>query len=338
MEYQLYCGAAKADITPAEEQVASLFGLTGVHFAGIIDRLALRVIALGCGPANALIVSFDLDKGPEPHLWIPDLSVRTGIPEESILYFGTHTHSAPLTTRRPNERTKPTDEERACMDRYEETVKEQLFACACAAMENMRPARMGCAYGKSFVNVNRNANFIFEDEGGEFYPFINEGMNWGAWVDRTLMAIRFEDLEGEAIAFFINYPLHCCLMFLNQYDDEGHMGISGDIAGNTSRLMEEKYPGAVAVWSSGAAGDVDPVLFNTFIYPDPKDGHVVKELIPDWRISEMQLRMIVGWHFKDICDTVRYIKCEDENAAIESMIDQKSKDNASIAYLDDSEK
>lgn len=320
MADQLFCGAAKADITPGEEEVSGLFGLMGVHYGGIIDRLALRVIAIENAGAKALIVSFDLDKAPEPATWLPELAAHTKVPEENILYFGTHTHTAPTTTRRPRERNKPSDEDLANMYRYEEAVKEKLFACADEAIAVMKPARMGCAYGQSFVNVNRNANFTFEDENGNRYPFINEAMNWGAWVDRTLLAVRFEDMDGNPIAFFINYPLHCCLMFMNRYDNEGHVGLSGDIAGNTSRHIEERFPGAVAVWSSGAAGDIDPVLFNTFIYPDPVDGHVVREQIPDWRISEMQLRMIVGWHVKDICDTFRTITCEDTDVPISSML------------------
>jgi len=320
MEQRLLCGAASADITPDEELISGLYGLMGVHFAGVIDRLSLRVISLQCGDDKALIISFDLDKAPRPSEWLPELAAHTGIPEERILYIGTHTHSAPLTSVRPRERNIPSAEERECMNRYEETVKAKLFDCAARAAASMRPARMGCAYGQSFINVNRNANFIFTGTDGARSPFINEGMNWGAHVDRTLLAVRFEDDGGSPIAFFINYPLHCCLMFLNRFDDEGHMGISSDIGGNTSRLLEEKFPGTVAVWSSGAAGDVDPVLFNTLIYPDPADGHVVREPIMDWKMSEMQLRMLTGWHFKDVCDTIAKISCDADSAEIASAV------------------
>jgi len=46
----------------------------------------------------------------------------------------------------------------------------------------------------------------------------------------------------------------------------------------------------------------------------------VKEQIPDWKISEMQLRMLVGWHVKDICDTLRTVTCEDTAVPISSKI------------------
>ena len=321
MEHKLYCGAARRDITPDEGEVSGLFGLMGVSYAGIIDRLSLRVIALQSGENKALIVAFDLDKAPEPLTWLPELAEHTGIPEARILYFGTHTHSAPLTTVRPREKNRATAEQRANMDRYEETVHAALFACAEEALASMKPARMGCAYGESFVNVNRNADFVYTDEQGNRFPYINEGMHWGAPVDRTLTTVRFEDMDGQPIAFFLNYPMHCCLVFLNDFDGEGRMGVSGDIAGSISRLTEEKFPGSVAVWSSGAAGDVDPVLFNVLIYPDPRDGHVVREQIHDWRMSLAQLRMIVGWHFKDVCETLRRIECRQEEAALDGIVE-----------------
>ena len=321
MAKQLYCGAARVDITPTKEEVCGLFGLMGTPYAGIIDRLSARVIAVQSRGEMALIVAFDLDKAPEPATWLPELAEHTGIAVDRILYFGTHTHSAPLTTIRPRERNSADAEHRANMDRYEAALHEKLFACADAAIESLRPARMGYALGESYVNVNRNANFVYTDEGGKKYPFICEAMNWGAPVERTVFTLRLEDLEGNPIAFLVNYPMHCCLMFLNNYDGKGAMGISGDIAGRISTLVEEKYPGAVAIWSSGAAGDVDPVLFNAVMYPDPKDGHCVKESFESWKTTQKLLNMIVGWHYKDVAETIEKISCQDTDVEIRSALE-----------------
>lgn len=312
------CGAARADITPDEESVCGLFGLMRIPYAGIIDRLSVRVIALADGDEKALIVAFDLDKAPEPAQWLPELSRHTGIPQERILYFGTHTHSAPLTTIRPREKNGADAQQRQNMDRYEAQLLQKLLACADDALARMVPARLGCATGESYVNVNRNADFVYTDADGKKFPFICECMNWKAPVDRTLFAMRMEDLNGEPLAFFVNYPMHCCLMFQNNFDGKGSMGISGDIAGRISTLVEQAYPGAVAVWSSGAAGDVDPALFNAVMYPDPADGHYVKEAIPDWHTTEMLLRMVVGWHYKDVMETLQRIQCQKTSVPIKA--------------------
>ncbi len=317
MNNQLYCGAARIDITPDESELDGLFGLMGSRYGGIIDRLSMRTISLECGGERALIVAFDLDKAPEPIDWLPELAAHTSLAQDRIMYFSTHTHSGPRTTFRPNERDTATAEQRACMNRYEAGLKEKVFSCVDSAINNMKPARVGTALGKSYVNTNRNANFIYTDEDGNRYPFINEGMNWGAEVDRTLFTMRFEDLDGAPIALFINYPMHCCLEFLNNYAP-GYTGITGDIAGNISTHLEEYFPGCVAIWSSGAAGDVDPTLFNVFMYPDPKDGHVVREPIPYLEVSLMQLRMIVGWHLQDIKETLRKITDMQDSVRIAS--------------------
>lgn len=318
MKNTLYCGAARIDITPAPKAVAGLFGLMQTPYAGIIDQLSVRVIALACGKNKGLLISFDLDKAPEPATWLPELSRHTGIPESYILYFGTHTHSAPLTTIRPREKNRATEIQRANMDRYEHTVHEKLFACADAALATMVPAKLGYAMGESYVNVNRNADFVYTDGEGRQYPFICEGMNWKAPVDRSLFALKIVDMAGKPLAFFLNYPMHCCLMFLNNYDGKGAMGISGDIAGRISTLVEDRFPDTVAIWSSGAAGDVDPVLFNAVMYPDPKDGHYVKEGFDNWHTTEKMLRMIVGWHFKDVVETIEKIDCFQETVSMDA--------------------
>ena len=95
------CGSAKAEITPGPELFCRIYGLMAVPYAGVIDPLFLRVIACSDGKEKALIVSFDLDKAPEPKLWLPVLEEHTGISKDKIIYIGTHTHSAPITTERP---------------------------------------------------------------------------------------------------------------------------------------------------------------------------------------------------------------------------------------------
>ena len=136
---QYYCGTAIADITPEESYLEKLYALMDGSFAGIIDRLQLRVIALSSGEDKALLISFDLDKAPNPKTWLPELSQHTGIPEENILYIGTHTHSAPLTTERDFEHNRASDEQKAAMREYEAMVHEKLLAAVDSALVEMIP-------------------------------------------------------------------------------------------------------------------------------------------------------------------------------------------------------
>lgn len=58
---------------------------------------------LSDGESRFLIISFDFDKGPSPKEWMDKIVERANIPLGNILYIGTHTHSAPITTFRPKE-------------------------------------------------------------------------------------------------------------------------------------------------------------------------------------------------------------------------------------------
>lgn len=323
MNQKLLCGTAITDITPEGDKLKGLYGLMSVPYVGVIDTLALRVLAFASGEEKALIISFDLDKAPYAKDWIPMLAERTGIPEENITYLGTHTHSAPYITPRPRERKKNITPDMAIATAvYEDMVKEKLIAAVDEAMESLRPAKIGCGKGKSYINVNRNAEFHYEGEDGRVYPFVAQGPNSCAEVERTVFVFEVRDEEDKPMAFFINYPVHCCTMFLNNFDGEGHMGISADIAGAVSRMFEKKYPGSVAVWSSGAAGDVNPIIANEVFYADSEEGGKRKTwLFPDYRVINELMLSLASRLYDDALNVVRNIDTFRDTASIGGAIE-----------------
>lgn len=315
------CGTAKVDITPEEKLLDQLYGLMDSGFAGIIDRLQLRVVALAAGEQKALLISFDLDKAPNPKTWLPEIAERTGIPEENILYIGTHTHSAPTTTERDFEPSHAGPEQKAAMKKYEDMIHTQLLSAVDAALVEMIPARIGTAVGESHINVNRNADLLYTAPDGTEYPYVGQGPNFASPVDRDLFVMKIESESGLPLAFFTNYAVHCCVMFCNDYDGNRRMGICGDIAGNISAALEEKFPSAVAIWSSGAAGDVNPIMMNAVMYPKAADGSYVIDGVGPWTSTKKLLDMLVGWHFKDTLDTVRRITCDEEEGVLQGAVE-----------------
>lgn len=321
-EHKLFCGAAKREITPEPDRLDGLYGLMTVRYGGILDRLFLRVLAFSNGEHKALVISFDLDKAPNPAQWIPEVAQRTGVPEENIVYIGTHTHSAPLTTKRPREDKRNTFTEEMVSARlyYEGYIHKRLIDAVDEALQNLQPARMGVGRGESFINVNRNAEFDYE-ENGVVYPYVSQGPNCREDVDRTVVVVKVEDMTGKAMAFFINYAVHCCVMFLNRYNGKGEMGISGDIAGRVSQFMEARFPGSVAVWSSGAAGNVNPIIANELFYASPVDGRRERNLFPDSKSLEEVLRMLSARHFEDILRAARSIRSMSGKAEIAGAVE-----------------
>ena len=87
-DHQIYCGAGKANITPPRELLLQLPGLMGGHFSGnIYDELFVRAIAFKSGGTMILLVSFDLDKAPDPDGNLALLQERFGLSRDQILLF-----------------------------------------------------------------------------------------------------------------------------------------------------------------------------------------------------------------------------------------------------------
>ena len=136
---------------------------------------------------------------------------------------------------------------------------------------------------------------------------LGTGNNINRPADHTLFVMKFADLEGKPIAFFVNYPVHNTVMILNACGKDGQVGISSDMGGNVSKYIEQEYEGSVAMWSSGAAGDLNPVMSNQVYREDPKTGAPVEYYEKDPAIPLSMLHTLVSHHFADIQKVIRRI-------------------------------
>ena len=218
----LRVGAAKVDITPAKLPPRS---------QGILDPLNARAIVLDNGMAKAALVSVDAG-ALSTQTW-ERLSARAerelGISRENFMLTATHTHSAPFVRK----------------DNYE----DRIFEAVRKAAARLQPARMAFGTGTSWINVNRN---IIDPKTRHWW----EGPNYQGPSDKTVAVVRFETPAGAPIAVYYNYAVHPVIT--------GNLDmVSADIPGAASNYLEDSMGGdAVAVWSSGASGDQNPIFFN----------------------------------------------------------------------------
>jgi len=69
-----------------------------------------------------------------------------------------------------------------------------------------------------------------------------------------------DHLSGDPIAVYANYAVHGVVMYLAHTQD-GHIQITGDLPGATSNYVEDRLENnMVALWTSGAAGDQNPLF------------------------------------------------------------------------------
>jgi len=219
----LRVGAGKVDVTPTESQLPK-------NYLGVLDRVYARAIVLDSGATRAALITVDAGMLSDG-IWqavTRQLETELRIPSTNVLLTATHTHSVPG--------PPPAD------------YAKKIVDAAKVAQQKLVPARVGYGTGESYINVNRQ---ITDPKTGKWW----EGPNREGPSDKTVAVLKFETLTGEPLAVYYNYAVHGVIA--GQLDQ-----ISGDIPGASSRYIEDAFGGSVvAVWSSGASGDQNPIYY-----------------------------------------------------------------------------
>lgn len=320
-EKRMFCGAARCKITPPREWMPDLRGLQNVIFSEVLDDLYVRVLAVRSDGKTLLIVTFDCDKVPCPERFLDALERDMDIPKENIMLLAIHTHTAPIAGWRPGEgpnfiMDKP-PEVQAATHVYEDFLEQKLLEAAKEAIQSLQPARIGWQEGECLININRVQDYHVRGENGEITVHCGLGRNPEAFANRRLFVMKAETPEGRPIAFLINYAVHNCIMIKNLCGPDGGTLLSSDLGGNVSQMLEKAYPGSVALWTSGAAGDLNPILTNEIYYPDPETGAQKQYIIPagDRKPIEM-LQKLSAQHYEDVSKVIKKIQCGVESGKL----------------------
>jgi hypothetical protein len=118
---------------------------------------------------------------------------------------------------------------------YREYLVKQISAAIREADKNLQPAKFGSA--------------VFQAPG---YGHNRRHPELDAITDPALGLIRITDLFGKPLATLVNYAAHATVL------GPDNMKISGDYVGVMERTLEEKEPGALAMFFAGPIGDQGP--------------------------------------------------------------------------------
>ena len=271
---QLRVGAAKVSITPPE----SFFPYPQADrgFVDVHDPIYARAIVVDDGSSQVATVAIDFRHVPHNTDLPKAISEATGIPADHIMVNATHDHDTP---RLDN----PTQEGEAepKFSEWINLVQKGAVEATQRAKAALQPARIGYGTGKAYVNVNRDQQMAT--------GLWDIGFNPDRPSDKTVAVIRFEKPTGELIAVYANYAVHGVVMYESVTKGKGWQ-VSGDLPGNTSRYVEAHYGnGVVALFTSGAAGDQEPVYMSVYnqLQPDAHD-----EGAAGWAILDVQARRL----------------------------------------------
>ncbi len=236
----LRAGAARVDITPAANALPA-------PYTSIRDHLYVRAIVLDNHVTRAVLVGVDLIV-IDQELWqevSKQIAQELQCPIDNIVMSATHSHSSPYPDS-AEAKVRPNPNQ----DTFRAKLKEGILAAVREAKAKLQPALVGFGTGASYLNVNRDA---IHPQTRLWY----QGPNLDGPSDKTVAVLKFETPSGEPIAVYVNYAMHA----IDYYE----MGIlTADFPGVTSRFVEQAYEDkVVAIWSSGAAGDQNPLYLRT---------------------------------------------------------------------------
>lgn len=322
MKKQLLCGAASRIINPWSELTVLFPGYSDT----ILDDIRVRVICLSDTEEKYFIMSFgtavpnakDLCREIENKLHISsDHTTFFAVPNHSVIPCMDEALNIPNPRKQFHKVTEWPKERQDGMHAYSDFIIEKAIEAAKEAEASLRPARMGHATGESYVNVSRNQRFSLEQPDGSVREHYATGVEPRKEVDHSLFLMKFVDAATqEPIAFLINYAMLGMVTISNNLGKDGKMAITGDVPGKCCDYMEEKYPGSVALWSCGAAGNANPVMSLQMSYPDPETGRPQRLFAKDPEVGLIMLKLLSTRLFADIMETLRSINHYSENTKL----------------------
>ena len=269
---KLMVGAAKEDMSPPDEMFApgvEFFDRANRNFIGVHDPLFVRAIVLDNGVTKAAFVSLDIAKVPGEQEFLDYVTAETGIAPEYLFVAATHDHNTVEIKGDPYASPQPE------VVAYYDKIKNATVKAITNAASQLQAARIGYATGKAYVNTNRD-----EKIGAGYHM----GYNPDGPSDKTVAVVSFTTLSGDLIAVLYNYAVHGVVMYRATTRD-GRPEVTGDLPGATSRYVEEHFENAVALFTSGAAGDQNPLFMATYNqdHPDVYDlgpsGYAILEVL-----------------------------------------------------------
>jgi neutral ceramidase len=258
----LLVGASRRDITPPTWVPYLKSSGTGACavFEGIHDPLAARAVVVDNGAQSIAILCAD-SIGYDNALLGPGrdftaelrarIAARTKLRPESIVVASTHAHSTPETIGLTSFREVPN------VPAWIEAHLNSLADVVVEAWKRRRPAQL-CGGTTTVTGVARNRRILLKNGKLSRHGPVPEEKDWAAPapVDEELSWLSFERLDGSTAAVLLNYTAHPVVTMVLP-------PVSADYPGFACRTVEDALPGAVCLFTNGAAGNINSIYVSS---------------------------------------------------------------------------
>lgn len=279
-------GLAKAIITP--EPGLWLAGYAGRNkpAEGKANDLYAKALALqDSGGTRLVLVTLDVIGLPRDlsEEMYQDIRQKTGLPREAVVFACSHTHCGPVIYGNLMDMYPLTPDQPEKLKKYREFLRTTVVRLVSDAVADLRPAQLFYGEGTARFAINRRQP---KDKS------IVIGQNPQGPVDHSVPVLAVRDPQGKIRAVVFGYACHNTTLSFYQY--------CGDYAGFAQEYVEEKFPGAVALFWTGCGGDANPYPRGSLELAQ-KHGRELADAVAD--VLRRELAPIRG-HFRAAYSTI----------------------------------
>jgi hypothetical protein len=273
-------GVARVDTTPIAPVRMAGYGSRTSASQGVAHPLFAKALALADARDHRIVlVTCDIIgfRRSFTNRVADRVKAKFGLPREDLVLFASHNHAGPALAE-PGDGLPGSQSARegfAANVSYTRELEDKIVALVGEALTKLEPANLSHGVGRAHFALNRREPTA---------TGIKLGKNPAGPTDESVPILRVQDVSGHVMAIVLGYACH------NTTLRPDMMKIAADFAGYAQDRIEADYPGAVALFITGCAGDADPHPFGTFAMAKDHGeelGEAVKFVLdhPTWLMS-----------------------------------------------------
>lgn len=241
-------GFAKAKITPEPGLWMAGYASRDHAAVGTLQDLWVKALALSDGQGRrAVLVTADLlgvPKGMYDAI-CGKLERRCGLARAEIMLNSSHTHSGPVLRHALYDIYPLDDAQRARIDAYSAKLEDVFVETVAAALERFQPVALSVGASSAKIAANRRAARL------KITPETPEAeRSTLAPSDPMAPVLNVGSTDGSRRVIVFGYACHCTTLDIDQWN--------GDYAGFAQSVIEQRFPGADAMFVAGCGADQNP--------------------------------------------------------------------------------
>jgi hypothetical protein len=243
-------GTAAQKITPERPMWMAGYGSRDHAATGFLNDLWAKVLVLeDAKGTRAAVITLDL-VGIAPDVADPvcaQLEAKYGLPRANVAICCSHTHSGPVVgiNLRTLHRDQIDEEQKRLSEEYAAKLKTTLVELVGRALAALAPGELAYGTGTATFAANRRNN-----KEPDVPKLRAEGKLAGPF-DHDVPVLKITDAAGKLTAVLFGYACHATVLAGYEW--------SSDYPGFAQSALEEKHPGAAALFFAGCGADQNPL-------------------------------------------------------------------------------